>query len=175
MWRGGALLRFCLHTTDEQLQEEDILPLVPFKHCLSDTVFASNALITDIVFDKTDKQDHSTFSQMPGLLRNKPHNEELPCIYLVPSEWNGQVVIWLDPAGKACLWHEQGKLQPGIQRLLDNGSAVVGVDLLMQGEFVPDGKAPERTRRVELDRESAAYTLNGFARIMVLANSPREM
>ncbi|MCH2129909.1 MAG: acetylxylan esterase [Pirellulaceae bacterium] len=113
---------------------------------------------TDIVFEKTDKQDHSTFLQMPGLLRNKPHNEELPCIYLDPSEWNGQVVIWLDPAGKACLWHEQGKLQPGIQRLLDAGSAVVGVDLLMQGEFVPDGKAPERTRRVELDRESAAYT-----------------
>ena len=48
-----------------------------------------------------------------------------------------------------------------MQRLVDAGVAVVGVDLLFQGEFLEEGKPMDQTRRVANPREAAAYTL-GF-------------
>jgi hypothetical protein len=45
-----------------------------------------------------------------------------------------------------------------VKKLLDAGTSVVGVDLFMQGEFLADGKAVERTRKVENPREFAGYT-----------------
>jgi hypothetical protein len=45
-----------------------------------------------------------------------------------------------------------------ISQLLREGVAVLGVDLLYQGEFLPDGEPLEKTPRVENPRESAAYT-----------------
>ncbi len=58
---------------------------------------------------------------------------------LKPKHWNKQVVIVLDAAGKSGLYagHE---LTPVVQKLLSAGAAVVGVDLVYQGEFLGDGK-----------------------------------
>jgi hypothetical protein len=43
--------------------------------------------------------------------------------------------------------------------LLAGGSAVIGADLLYQGEFLADGKPPTESRRVDNPREFAGYTL----------------
>ena len=78
---------------------------------------------------------------------------------LVPSGWHqGKVAIWLDANGKAGLY-EGAELRPEVQRLLDANVAVIGADLLYQGEFLADGQPLSETRRVENTRESAAYTL----------------
>ncbi|HSH14450.1 MAG TPA: acetylxylan esterase, partial [Verrucomicrobiae bacterium] len=98
-------------------------------------------------------------SLMKGLLRNTTHGEELPVAFLHPKDWNHQTVIWIDPAGKAALFAGNGTApQPHIQQLLDKGISVVGVDLLYQGEFLPDDKPVTQTRRVDNTREAAAYT-----------------
>ncbi|REK19039.1 MAG: acetylxylan esterase [Planctomycetota bacterium] len=94
-----------------------------------------------------------------GLLRDKGRGEELPIVILHPTaEWNKRVVIWVDEQGKAALWGGDGNLAPGVAQLLAAGSAVVGADLLFQGEFLADGKPLEQTRRVDNPRQFAGYT-----------------
>jgi hypothetical protein len=107
--------------------------------------------------------DRGSHTEMLGLLVNPTHHEELPAVFLHPKTWNGQTVIWIDQAGKAGLFAEaagEGPPQPkpAILKLLAAGASVVGVDLLAQGEFLPEGKPVTRTRRVENPREAAAYT-----------------
>jgi hypothetical protein len=79
-------------------------------------------------------------------------------VILYPKEWEGRVVVWLDKDGKAGLFSGGAAPKPEIQQLLDAGVAVVGADLLYQGEFLADGKPIEKTERVANTREAAAYT-----------------
>jgi len=112
----------------------------------------------DIDYDQNYKEDRGDYLHMMGLLRNKPREEELPISFLYPKQWEGQVVIWLTETGKAGLLSETGEPIEPVARLLGEGAAVVGVDLLYQGEFLPEGQAIEKTGRVKNTREAAAYT-----------------
>ncbi len=105
-----------------------------------------------------DEADQGSYLRILGLLRNKPHGEELPVVILHPHEWEGRVVVWLDKDGKAGLFDEAGTPKPEIKKLVDAGISVVGVDLLYQGEFLADGKPLEQTGSVANPREAAAYT-----------------
>ncbi|MFV1964779.1 MAG: acetylxylan esterase, partial [Pirellulaceae bacterium] len=112
----------------------------------------------DVAFVETKKQDHGRFVQRLGLLRNAAHGEELPLLLLEAKQPPSRVVVWLDPAGKQGLMDGPGKPKRAVQRLLDGGATVIGVDLLYQGEFLADGETLKQTRRVENPREAAAYT-----------------
>jgi dienelactone hydrolase len=112
----------------------------------------------DVVFKQTNKSEADGYQEMLGLLRNETYKEEIPAVFLKPTSWKGQTVIWVDAQGKSGLYDQQGTLRPEIRTLLDAGVEVVGMDLLFQGEFLADGKPITQTRRVENKRESAAYT-----------------
>ena len=112
----------------------------------------------DVDYDQNYKEDRGDYLHMMGLLRHKPREEELPISFLYPKQWEGQVVIWLTETGKAGLFSDAGEPLAAVARLLSEGVAVVGVDLLYQGEFLADGKQIERTGRVKNTREAAAYT-----------------
>lgn len=112
----------------------------------------------DIHYEATRKVDEGKWLTIFGRVKNLKHHEELSMAFLYPKEWNGQAVIWLDDAGKAGLFDEAGKPLAAIQKLVDAGTAVIGVDLFMQGEFLADGKSPERNREVEGNRETAMFT-----------------
>lgn len=104
-----------------------------------------------------DKQTKEGCLQITGLLRKDAESEnhtELPIIFLYPNKWNGQAVVWLSPAGKGGLYAADGKLMPLVQKLVDEGVSVVGVDLLGQGEFAGDEQNPI----VANPREFAGYT-----------------
>lgn len=109
-------------------------------------------------WEMKDKQDQGTWIQMAGLLRNTSYHEELPAVFCYPKQWNGDTVIWLSDEGKAGLYGADGKLKPPVQKLVDAGATVLGVDLLFQGESLADGKPLTRTPRVRNPREAAAYT-----------------
>jgi hypothetical protein len=112
----------------------------------------------DVRFAESERVDRGRSVQRVGLLRNATYGEELPLVILEakqPSTWG---VVWLDSAGKRCLLDDHGKPIPAVQKLLDGGATVVGVDLLFQGEFLADGSPLQTTRRVENPREAAAYT-----------------
>jgi len=112
----------------------------------------------DVEFVMQDEIDRATFMEFSGLLKNKQHGSELPVVFFFPHDWKKNVVLWLDGAGKAGLYGSDGAPKPEIRRLVDAGVAVGGIDLLYQGEFNADGKAPEKTRRVVGDRNFAGYT-----------------
>jgi dienelactone hydrolase len=110
-----------------------------------------------VEWDMVKKTDRGSWLEMSGLLRNKTHGEELPVVFCHPKDWNGTTVVWLGAEGKSSLY-AGGSLQADVQKLVDSGATVLGVDLLDQGEFLADGKPLTRTGRVKNTREAAAYT-----------------
>jgi hypothetical protein len=113
----------------------------------------------DLEFQLVNETAQDPYTQRNGLLRNKPRGEELPLVVLHPKTWNKRVAVWVDESGKAGLFGADGQLAPPIRALIDGGTAVIGADLLYQGEFLADGKPLEKARKVENPREFAGYTL----------------
>ncbi|MFO0885530.1 MAG: acetylxylan esterase [Pirellulales bacterium] len=112
----------------------------------------------DIEYDLKEEKEFDGYSRYVALLRNKPKGEEIPVLFYYPkNSWNGKVVIWLSPNGKAGLVNEAGEPNDAVRQLIKQGSAVCGVDLLFQGEFLADGKPITKTRKVANPREAAAY------------------
>jgi dienelactone hydrolase len=96
--------------------------------------------------------------QLTGLITIKSHDTELPAVFLQPNDWKGRAVIWLTEQGKAGLFGDDGAPKAEVKRLMDAGIGVFGVDLLNQGEFLPEGQPAEKNRVVKNPREFAGYT-----------------
>ena len=109
--------------------------------------------------------DHSTFKKddrgdwllMRGLIENEARNEAVPALFFHPKKWNGHTAVWLTSKGKNGLLNGNEPIDE-VQRLVTSGVSVIGVDLLMQGEFLFDGQTDTPTRRVKNPREAASYT-----------------
>jgi dienelactone hydrolase len=112
----------------------------------------------DIEYERVGETDRGDFTEYTALLRYRPQGEELPALFLHPKKWNQQVVVWIDPQGKAGLYATDGAPKPEIARLLAAGTAVATADLLYQGEFNAPGKELAAARRVKNDRDFAGYT-----------------
>ncbi len=112
-----------------------------------------------IEFEKSTEVDEGDYLRMAGLVHYIPGREVLPMAFLHPKKWNKKVVIWLSEQGKAGIFNAEGRPTPAVSELLAAGTSVVGVDLLLQGEFLADGAAPARNRPVTNNqREFAGYT-----------------
>ena len=93
-----------------------------------------------------------------GLLRVPARRQELPAVLCRPAKPAGRSVLWLSDTGKAGLYTAEGELRGEIRRLVEGGVAVLGIDLIYQGEFLA-GNAPfQQTPIVKNPRESGAYT-----------------
>jgi dienelactone hydrolase len=93
-----------------------------------------------------------------GILRNTTRGEAVPAIFLQPMKPNGSIVLWLDSAGKAGLFDGAAGLRTEVAQLVQAGAQVIGVDLFQQGELLPAGLDPSRTRRTKNPREAACFT-----------------
>lgn len=109
-------------------------------------------------WDQLQKEDHSSWIEMRGLIRHPALHSELPAVFCYPKEWNGRTVVYLSSHGKSALYFNDGALKPDAKRLVDSGAVVVGVDLLYQGEFLTDGRELTRAPKVKNPREAAAYS-----------------
>jgi dienelactone hydrolase len=114
----------------------------------------------DLEITEQQVQEEKTYKRYTGLLKIKSRGEELPAVLFHPSNWNGRAVIWLSERGKASLFGDNGAPAEEIKRLLDAGIAVFGVDLLFQGEFLPQDEPTTKNREVEMrnPRHFAGYT-----------------
>ncbi|MBX7167686.1 MAG: acetylxylan esterase [Pirellulales bacterium] len=97
------------------------------------------------------------------LVRNQRNGAALPVIALAAKDWNRErFVFWLSERGKAGLFADDGKPLPAVTRLIAGGSAVVGVDLIGQGEFSADGQPLAVARLVDRQKNGqpgfAGYT-----------------
>jgi dienelactone hydrolase len=106
--------------------------------------------------------DRGSYVQTCGLLHNVTYNEELPVVLLQPKQPTGKAVIWVDAKGKSALFEGDQPLAD-VRKLLDGGVAVIGVDLLFQGEFLTNGVPVTKIRVVKNDRDFVGYT-DGYNR-----------
>ena len=116
------------------------------------------AEVGDVTWEMKNKEDKGEWIQMAGLLRNPAYHEELPAVFCYPKQWNGHTVLWLTTEGKAGLYGADGALRPEVQKLVNAGATVLGLDLLYQGEFLTARQVFKETPRVRNPREAAAYT-----------------
>jgi hypothetical protein len=87
-----------------------------------------------------------------GLLTRRGAGERLPFRTIHPANWNGRVVVWAHPNGKASLSEAQ--------KLVDGGYAVVAIDPFMSDAFKPLPKPATRvSNRSNPNPAYAAYTL----------------
>jgi hypothetical protein len=159
------LLRWWTEDAEQQLEKlrpKDDASLTAYSKTIGgavDVVIGQGLPAAEAVaFEKTGGKEGESYQIDFGLLRNDGHGSELPCVLLQPESDRDRIAVWLHRDGKAGLFQPDGTPVPAVDRLLKAGVTVVGVDLIYQGEFLPDGKALERTRRVENTREAAAYT-----------------
>jgi len=82
------------------------------------------------------------------LLNHSAEGEQIPAILLEPKRAGKAVAVWIDKQGKQGLFENPGSATPNAQvrDLLAAGIAVLGVDLVGQGEFTPDGKPLAKAR-----------------------------
>ena len=114
----------------------------------------------DVQRKKIDKQTLAGYLYFEDTLRLTTHGEELPVISLYPkiTEWNGDVVIWVDGRGKRGMFDDAGQLRAEVRRLIDAGASVVSADLFGQGEFLTGGQPLTQQRVVKNPREFAGFT-----------------
>ena len=118
-----------------------------------------------LTFESTASTSHKGYRQTRGVILNTTNGERVPVVMLKPdttaksvdSAKEKRAVLWIHPQGKSSLFRE-GKLRDFAHEFLKKGVPVVGIDLLFQGDSLPDGKPMKKTRRVKNPREAAAYT-----------------
>ena len=120
-----------------------------------EAIFQRTAATEKAAMDKATlkKEDRGDWMLMSGLIENTARKEATPALFFHPKKWNGHTAIWLSAKGKAGLLNNDE-----VQRLVASGVSVIGVDLLMQGEFLSDGQSDAPTRTVKNPREAACYT-----------------
>jgi len=106
----------------------------------------------DVNFGLIGKEERNGYLEMTGLIGNDKHGEEIPAAFAFPGRdtWKGKVAIWLSANGKAGIFEngQAGTLAPAVRSLIDNGVAVVGLDLFKQGEFLNPGDTDASNPRV---------------------------
>lgn len=94
------------------------------------------------------------------LLGRKGEGDQIPAVYVRGPAFDGNIVVWVHPAGKASLVHE-GKLVSAAQQILAKKAAILAIDVFLTGEF-QGAKAPS------VDPKYAGFTF-GYNRSL-LAN-----
>jgi dienelactone hydrolase len=105
-----------------------------------------------------DDEEIGAYALSKVLLRHASKGEEIPAIGVCPKSFKDmsdadmsaavrRYVIWVDPLGKQGLFGADGHPRHEVQSLLADGHTVVmGIDLVGQGEFTPDGKPLAKAR-----------------------------
>ncbi len=90
-------------------------------------------------------------------IANTTFREQLPARSLNLAGQGEPLVIWLDAGGRKALLAD-GTVGNTIRTLATRGVAVVGVDALLQGDFLALGSSDTPTRKVSNPREAACFT-----------------
>ncbi len=106
-----------------------------------------------VSFPDASTQWRDSHFRTQGKLLNTTYGEEITIDWLQPIKPTGEVVIWLDDAGKGAARLADGTIRPELQELIDRGVGVLTADLFLQ-----DDKKLKQTRVVTGPREVPAYT-----------------
>src|SRR5262249_10701241 len=105
-----------------------------------------------------DKEARDGLEWRRYLLGRKGSGEKVPAFGIKGKEFDGTVVVWVHPEGKASLFKD-GKLVAAAQQLLDKKAAILAIDVFGTGELKADKPMP-------IDAKYAGYTF-GYNRPLV--------
>lgn len=72
----------------------------------------------------------------------KDAGEQIPVVAIIPPNFNGTAVLWIDGAGKKHLFDASGNPTAAVKNLLGAGLGVASADVFMTGEFLEDESKP---------------------------------
>jgi dienelactone hydrolase len=116
----------------------------------------SVAEVEEVRMGEMEKQDG--FSSRRFFLTRKGQNERIPALGLLPPDFDGTVVVWIHPRGKASLFQD-GKLVRAAKQILDRKGAILAVDVFGTGELTPD-------KSLAVKAQYAGYTF-GYNRTLL--------
>lgn len=90
-----------------------------------------------VAWDAGEKAAAGGHLRIEGVLRDEKHREEVAVTWLHPETWQGDVVVWLDGAGRRGLEDADRRPSGPVQSLLAAGATVVGADLFRQVDPAP--------------------------------------
>lgn len=113
----------------------------------------------DVQRTKVWKETRAGYVEFGDVLTLTTKGEQLPILSLYPKsvDWNQKVILWVDGQGKAGMF-PNGEIHSDVQRLVDAGYSVVGIDLFGQGEFTTNGETLTDNPTVKNPRQFAGYT-----------------
>ncbi len=107
-----------------------------------------------------DKEEHDGTTMRRYLLGRKGAKEAIPAIGIKGKEFDGTVIVWIHPEGKASLFKD-GKLTADAKKVLDGKAAILALDVYGTGELTAE-------KPYKVDDKYAGFTF-GYNR-SVLAN-----
>jgi dienelactone hydrolase len=119
---------------------------VALREMVHDTLPVADAIELREV-GRVDEQDGRKVRKF--LLGRKGQNEAIPAYGVGGAAYDGTVVVWVHPRGKASLFAD-GKLEPAAQGILDRKAAIFAIDVLGTGELATD--------KPKVDARYAGYT-----------------
>jgi dienelactone hydrolase len=70
-------------------------------------------------------------------LGRKSAGEQVPALGILPDGFDGTVVVWVHPRGKASLF-DGGRLTTAARQIIDHKAAILAIDAFGTGELTPD-------------------------------------
>jgi dienelactone hydrolase len=149
---ASALRRTLTEMSDKQvaaLRPTDAKSLEEFRRVMGtalrvmihDAPPAADDVESKEVGDKVEK-DGLTWRRY--LIGRKGQGEQIPAFGIKGPAFDGTVVVWVHPRGKASLF-EDGKLTPAARQVLDAKAAILAVDVFGTGEFGETKPAVDKT------------------------------
>ena len=151
-----ALLRWLKSDADQQLRaaaQTDEGRDHLLRPAIEAIIGRSFAQTGEVTFPDASTQWRDSHFRTQGHLVNIAHGEEITIDWLQPIKPTGEVVVWLDDAGKGSARLGDGSIRPELQDRIDRGVGVLTADLFLQ-----EDKRLTQTRVVAGPREVPAYT-----------------
>jgi hypothetical protein len=104
----------------------------------------------DVEEQETGHDDADGLVWRSYLIGRKGKGESVPAVGLCRHDFDGTVVVWVHPAGKASLF-DGGKLVPAAQAIVDRKAGILAIDAFGTGELKGDKPRP-------VNDEYAGYT-----------------
>jgi len=108
----------------------------------------------EVVVQTEEKSLPQNVTALAGTIGRNGRQEAVPYLLLKPQNSNGEMVIWVDGAGKSNLFDENGTIQSEVRKLLDAGYSVASADLFLTGEF----QHPEWGNAIPVNETYSGYT-----------------
>jgi dienelactone hydrolase len=106
---------------------------------------ALRVMIGDSLPDAASVEETRSGDLQPGdgfrwrrfFLGHKGAGEKVPAVGILPDGFDGTVVVWIHPRGKASLF-DAGRLSPVARQIIERKAAILAIDAFGTGELTPE-------------------------------------